>query len=121
MTLTSLVFHVDGTITDLLLDNGPEDLRKMNQAVGGYIEMVSLNADLIFYCNEEGSLMNLPNNLMATELLRRFGLGHVTSNGYLQGDVLLVGNDGTEYTSGVPLDWRETLRSWGLPVPLLVD
>ena len=121
MTLTSLVLHVDGTITDLLLDNGPDDLRKMNQAVGGYIEMVSLNADLIFYCNEEGSLMNLPNNLMATELLRRFGLGYVTSNGYLQGDVLLVGNDGTEYTSGVPLDWRETLRSWGFPVPLLVD
>jgi hypothetical protein len=117
MTLPSLVLHVDGTISEIILDNGPDDLRKMHEAVGGYIEMVALNSDLIIYCNEEGSLMNLPNNLMATDLLDRFEMGHVTSTGYLQGDVILVGNDGTEWTSGVPLFWRDTLSSWGFPVP----
>ena len=38
-------------------------LDAFQKAVGGYIEAVTLCEDLVIICNEEGRLLELPNNL----------------------------------------------------------
>jgi hypothetical protein len=118
MTVPSLVFRTDGSIEDLLLDQGPNDLRLMQAAVGGYIELITFAEDLLCYVNEEGMLMGLPVNPSASGLLARFNLTHVSASGMLQGDVLLTGHDGSPDTVGVPEHWREKLRQWGFKVPI---
>lgn len=55
-------------------------LKKMQEFVGGYIELVYLNNGMCLIINEEGLLLDLPQNLIATELY-----GHL-----IVGDVLYV-------------------------------
>lgn len=38
-------------------------LEAFQEAVGGYIETVTIATDLVVICNEEGRLKNLPNNI----------------------------------------------------------
>jgi hypothetical protein len=38
------------------------ELKPMQEIVGGYIETVGLGGNIILICNEEGLLMNLPAN-----------------------------------------------------------
>ena len=66
-----------------LFDN---TLEAFQQAVGGYIETVTLATDLIIICNEEGRLLDLPFNI---ELC---GVGFV-------GTILAVGAKGDEFAS----------------------
>ena len=55
-------------------------LKKMQEFVGGYIELIYLNNGMCLIINEEGLLLDLPQNLIATELY-----GHL-----IVGDVLYV-------------------------------
>lgn len=41
-------------------DDLPNTLEALQQAVGGYIEVVPLNEQLCVICNEEGKLLGLP-------------------------------------------------------------
>lgn len=66
-----------------LFDN---TLEAFQQAVGGYIETVTIASDLIIICNEEGRLQDLPFNV---ELC---GVGFV-------GTILAVGAKGDEFAS----------------------
>lgn len=38
------------------------DLKKLQEIVGGYIETVTIAEDLVIICNEEGKLKGLPEN-----------------------------------------------------------
>ena len=38
------------------------DLKKLQEIVGGYIETVTIAEDLVVICNEEGKLKGLPEN-----------------------------------------------------------
>lgn len=38
------------------------ELKAFQEAVGGYIETVTLATDLVIICNEEGRLLGLPSN-----------------------------------------------------------
>lgn len=40
----------------------PNDLHVLQQLIGGYIETVTLFADLVILCDEEGRLKGLPHN-----------------------------------------------------------
>lgn len=40
----------------------PNDLHTLQQLIGGYIETVTLFADLVILCDEEGRLKGLPHN-----------------------------------------------------------
>lgn len=40
----------------------PNELKALQEAVGGYIETVTLGPDLVVICNEEGRLIGLPFN-----------------------------------------------------------
>ena len=46
-------------VVEPLFDN---DLKAFQEAVGGYIETVTLATDLVIICNEEGRLKGLPHN-----------------------------------------------------------
>ena len=62
----------------------PNELSALQEAVGGYIETVSLASDAVVICNEEGRLMGLPHNT------RFVGVDFV-------GPILIAGVDGEEF------------------------
>ena len=73
--------------------------------VGGLIEAIRLNGavdehgnrlpDAFGWINEEGKLIDLPHNIIATELFRRYG--GLAAGDYIAGEVILLGwnEDGT--------------------------
>ena len=63
----------------------PNTLKALQEAVGGYIETVTVFADAVIICNEDGRLLSLPTNV------RLFGIEFV-------GTILIVGTDGEEFT-----------------------
>ena len=72
----------------------PNELKPLQQAVGGYLEAVTLASDLAVLCDEEGRLKGKIHNC--------------TICGYeFVGTILAVGVDGDEFTD-VPL----TLEQW---------
>jgi Domain of unknown function (DUF3846) len=63
----------------------PEPLRVIQNAVGGYIEMVrTCIPGIHMYCNEEGKLRDLPGNRLATSLLSPY------HRDIIVGDVILL-------------------------------
>jgi hypothetical protein len=69
----------------------PEDdkkfsLKEMQKVVGGHIEIVHLDKDMVMVLNEEGKLRNLPLNTKATALFR---LSHPGNGDFVVGDVLV--------------------------------
>ena len=60
-------------------------LEAMQKAVGGYIEVVRMDNNLLMICDEEGKLKGKPYN---------FDLGR----DIIVGDVLFVQNDGEDFT-----------------------
>lgn len=62
----------------------PNTLKALQEAVGGYIETVTVAEDAVIICNEDGRLLNLPANV------RLFGIEFV-------GTILIVGTDGEDF------------------------
>lgn len=87
--LSAAVIRTDNSI-DLL--HYEVTLQWLQDMVGGYIEAVDVDPDgTVMYCNEEGKLINLPVNVIATELFR-------ASHGFydvIMGNVVLIGSDGS--------------------------
>ena len=69
-----------------------DTLKAKQEIVGGYIECIYLNDDVIMVCNEEGKLIGLPYNRPL-----------FTPNGEFYdivcGDCFIVGNDGEDFRS----------------------
>lgn len=62
-------------------------LKSMQEAVGGYIEHVTINHEVSMFVNEEGRLNNLPINHFATLV---YGSAHKTRE-TIHGDVVFTG------------------------------
>jgi hypothetical protein len=77
-----------------------DGLPAMQEAVGGYIELVPLNRDhFTMYCNEEGKVRNLRFNRLATRMADM----HRDWEDPLVGDVLILGPiDGEGNDTDVP-------------------
>lgn len=74
-------------------------LKTFQEAVGGYIETVTIVSDACLICNEEGRLMGLePNPVMGISLV---------------GPVLCVGVDGDEFCSLTDENAEFLLRQMG--------
>ena len=58
------------------------ELKEMQELVGGYIETVMFTDNLIIVCNEEGRLIPLPKNMMG-----------------IHGTFFVVGTEGDEFRS----------------------
>ena len=85
------------------LTNIPRTLRSMQEAVGGYIETVTLmtRPKVILVCNEEGLIKRLPLNRSLPDP-QLFGM----SVWNIVGDCFLCGTRGSSFT-----DLPESLRS----------
>lgn len=70
-------------------------LKNLQNAVGGYIEAVTLTADLVVICNEEGRILGLPHN-------------QIRSVDFC-GDIIIAGVRGDEFAD-VPVDIKELRR-----------
>ena len=64
----------------------PNTLKALQEAVGGYIETVTLDNGLVLICNEEGKLRGMQHNI--------FYGGHD-----FVGTIVMTGHDGDELTS----------------------
>jgi len=84
----ALQIKVSGEQVVVDLDSGDSSLNVMQDAVGGYIECVSLSRDLDMYVNEEGKLIGLDHNTVATHL---WSMVYGQGTGTIEGDVLLTG------------------------------
>jgi hypothetical protein len=68
-----LIKHTGEVVEDYQADT----LEQMQNAVGGYIQMVYLKDYKVMIANEEGLLYNLPHNERASELAGQFIVGDV--------------------------------------------
>lgn len=66
------------------------NLQNLQRYVGGYIETVTLDEDIVIICNEEGRIMGLPYNCEV------YGIDFC-------GDIIFAGIDGEEFAD-CPLD-----------------
>ena len=66
----------DGTIEEVAIDKD-NSLKQMQDAVGGYIELVRLADDDVMIVNEEGLIFGLPVNEHASKLAGQTIVGNV--------------------------------------------
>jgi hypothetical protein len=89
----------------------PNTLRALQEAVGGYIETVTLpEHNLVLICNEEGRVRDMPYNFT----LRRIR-GVVTVQNAIFGTVIACGAEGDQLAD-IPIDfneWKSLLCEWG--------
>jgi len=92
---TALIVRANGASTEIActrFDVIPNTgLASLQEAVGGLIEAVRLGRDAIMYINEEGLLLGLPHNHVATILYRQFYPSILRQE--IVGDVVIVGVD----------------------------
>jgi len=85
---TGILILADGGIKEIVFKGLQVTLEEMQKCVGGYVEFVYLEDDLVLVVNEEGLINNLPHNEMATEILLSLG----GKANYIVGDTLLISN-----------------------------
>ena len=84
---TGILILADGSIKEIIFKGLQVTLEEMKKCVGGYVEFVHLEDDLVLVVNEEGLILNLPHNKMATIILSLGGKAN-----YIVGDTLLISN-----------------------------
>jgi len=84
-TIRVVVVPHDGPVRLAELSEG-NLLAELQGLVGGYVERVRLTPTLDMLVNEEGRLLRLPANALATRMV----------GAAILGDVVLLGNDGGE-------------------------
>jgi hypothetical protein len=83
-----VVIKADGTLERLDLSVSEQELKSLQNAVGGYVQVIELEDDFTMWVNEEGKLLNLPVNEIATVIWEvRFGIG----TDIICGDVVFTG------------------------------
>ena len=88
MTKLGVVIKADGTLERLDLSESEQELKSLQNAVGGYVQVIELEDDFTMWANEEGKLLNLPVNEIATVIWEvRFGIG----TDIICGDVVFTG------------------------------
>ena len=88
----------------------PNTLRALQEAVGGYIETVTLDNGVVLICNEEGKIRDMPYNFT----LRRIH-GIIPIHNPIFGTVIACGVDGDVFAD-IPIDfneWKSLLCEWG--------
>lgn len=77
-----------GEVIEVFPKNDGEvfSLEELKGFVGGYIECVFLNDHQVLVLNEDGKLMNLPYNAVATEAFR---MAFQPTDDFIVGDALL--------------------------------
>jgi hypothetical protein len=88
-----MIIKTDGTKETIASFN----LETLQEAVGGHLEALFIGNGIYLYLNEEGKLMGLPYNAVATSLASR----SLQANDYIAGNVVVCGCD--DFGNEVPL------------------
>lgn len=81
------ILYASGDVKNVEPQNGTDfQLNELKKIVGGYIEIVYLSDKQIMVVNEEGKLIGLPFNILATEAYR---MATQPNNETIVGDVLI--------------------------------
>ena len=85
----AIVIKTDGTKDALQPKNNKAfTLEELKSVVGGYIEIVQLTEDYLMVINEEGKLLDLPINVVATRVYR----ASRNTEDFIVGNVLICSN-----------------------------
>lgn len=85
----AIVIKTDGTKDALQPKNNKDfTLEELKSVVGGYIEIVQLTEDYLMVINEEGKLLDLPINVIATRVYR----ASRNTDDFIVGNVLICNN-----------------------------
>lgn len=101
MTTNALRITAGGEVLPVALD----DLADFQRIVGGYVETVTLpDIDTVIWLNEDGKLLGLPANRVATLLAKDAGL---MPGDVIVGDVVVTGgaDDNGDETDLPPAGW----------------
>ena len=66
-----------------------DGLKPLQEAVGGYIELVEINNKVSMYINEEGKFSNCAYNAVATDIAK--STKSIFENDYIVGNAVFVG------------------------------
>ena len=99
--------RINTDFTTELFDLEGETLEKLQDAVGGWVQAVDLRDDLTLWCNEEGKLIGLPNNVIGTHMWEKsFGMTDV-----IMGNIVFTGGTDDEGENlGLPSAWQLQLQ-----------
>ncbi|NCZ57862.1 MAG: DUF3846 domain-containing protein [Actinobacteria bacterium] len=99
--------RVNTDFTTEVLDLSENEYEQLFEAVGGLIEAADLDADLTLWCNEEGKLIGLTPNIIATKLWEKsFGPTDI-----ILGDCVFTGGtDEDGETRELPHGWLVQLQ-----------
>jgi hypothetical protein len=89
----------------------PNTLRALQEAVGGYIETVTLDNGVVLICNEEGKIRDMPYNFTVRRMIHNF----LPVSNPIFGTVIACGAEGDEFAD-IPIDfneWKALLCEWG--------
>jgi hypothetical protein len=102
---TALRINTD--FTTEILDLEDDTLKKLQGAVGGWVQAIDLQENLTLWCNEEGKLIGLTPNVIGTHLWEKsFGMTDV-----IMGDVVFTGGTDDEGDNlGLPHAWQVQLE-----------
>ena len=93
----------------------PNTLRALQEAVGGYIETVTLDNGVVLICNEEGKLRDMPYNFTTRKLIDINAFASLYGQFPIFGTVIACGTEGDEFAD-IPIDfneWKALLCEWG--------
>jgi hypothetical protein len=102
---TALRINID--FTTEILDLEDDSLKKLQGAVGGWVQAVDLQDNLTLWCNEEGKLIGLTPNVIGTHMFEKsFGMTDV-----IMGDVVFTGGTDDEGDNlSLPHAWQVQLE-----------
>ncbi len=66
--MLAIKLDTDGVAVEVEISEEGQRLKQLQEAVGGWVEAVDLSPTLTMWCNEEGKLIGLPLNSLATDL-----------------------------------------------------
>lgn len=107
--MLAITLSAEGEAKEVQLPDGESQLKELQEAVGGWVQAVDFTPNLTLWCNEEGKLIGLPINPMATFLWEKyFGLTDV-----ICGNVIFTGGTGDEgETLGLTEETAKQLRDF---------
>ena len=85
--MKATVIKPNGAVLEIEKVRHEAELEWMQNTVGGYIEIITLNKDQVLVINEEGKLEGLDYNKTATSIFHK-NLGHNTD--YIAGTAILM-------------------------------